>query len=115
MNGIPVLNNRLAFVYENDGDLRSINGKWHKIDYSKSQYNTEITLNDIVDMATRIAISKKVNPDYLNAIKFNTGYIVEKNVEGYFVLNLILEMSMDNKNMGDDRDNMPYDSLIIDI
>jgi hypothetical protein len=75
INGVPLLGNRLIFVYRLDGKLNKIAGRWLHIDYQHSVFIPKpSSIETILDRIATTLLEREVNPSGSGTIKIRHVY-----------------------------------------
>lgn len=89
VNGIRVLQNKFLFKYHLDGRLRKIFGRWERLDYEKSQFQSKYdTVEKVLDAVVQGLVTWDINPFFDEGISMLTVYSTETTADGDRVLDM---------------------------
>jgi len=88
IDGVRVSRNRMVFSYYPDGTFIRMTGIWHPIDYLESQISSDVSMDELIDLAINKLESIYYNNESELPIFLETYYLPIENAKGKYVLDL---------------------------
>jgi len=100
VGGIPVPEDRMVFIYNLQGEFRSMTSRWVNVNYSESKFDSSMSLEEFRDFMVKKIAQSGPPPDEVIKIGLRTYLKTEKMNDEEYKLKLVGSAVIKTKGMG---------------